>query len=144
MTTHIVGGFVGQSPAFTGLEYDRCAYQQKLNTSTSPLSWNMYQGKFEHCKKCVYNQQSFWHPNDKEIVDAESELLGITRPATKCAQYKFLPNCKKTGFCTGTFDSANPIVMPQEVCPIVHNNIPKMKHVGYKLNPNLNCQRRQN
>jgi hypothetical protein len=128
------GGYNSGSPGgFTRVEYDNCAYNQKLYESTEPLVWRMYSGKFENCEKCVYDKNNFWRPFDNEIVDTESELKNITRKNTRCNRQKYNPNCKKSGTCTSTFDKSVPIVFPQEVCPIVKNNIQKMTGPGYSL-----------
>ena len=130
------------SGGFTRDIYDRCAYQKRIYESTSPLALKMYGGFYENCNKCLYNENSFWRPFDPEIVDAESELKNITRRQTRCPQYKYSPTCKKSCLCTNTFDPRNPIVMPQEVCPIVHNNIPRMYGPGYTLQTEPFCTNR--
>jgi len=130
------------SGGFSRQRYDRCAYQKDLWQSVEPLGWMMYPGKFENCGKCTYDEKSFWRPFDGQIVDAESELKNITRRATRCPQYKYLPGCAKSCYCTNTFDKTNPIVLAQEVCPIVHNNIPRMRGKGYELNTEPFCARR--
>ena len=142
MSTTNIGGF-GTSGSFNRQRYDRCAYQKDLYESTSPLEWQMYGGKFENCSKCIYNKDNFWRPIDVQIVDRESELKNITRRATRCPQFKYLPGCQKSRMCTSTFDPTNPVVMAQEVCPIVHNNIPRMKGPGYSLKTEPFCSRQQ-
>jgi len=141
MTTYNVNGF-GSIGGFSKTKYDRCAYQKDLYESVSPLAWNMYSGKFENCGKCTYDENSFYRPFDASVVDRESELKNITRRASRCPQYKYLPNCKKSAYCTNTFDPSNPIVLPQEVCPIVHNNIPRMTGPGYELKTEPFCAKR--
>jgi len=112
--------------------YDNCAYQLRLTQSTDPLSWMLYDGKYENCGKCIYKDQ-FWRPFDKEIVDRESELRNITRPASKCNQYQYKPTCKDSQICTSTFDDSNPVVLASEVCPVIFNNIKKMTTPGYTI-----------
>jgi len=110
--------------------YDNCAYQKRLYQSTSPLSYQLYEGKFENCGKCMH-ENKFYRPFD--LVDVESELRNITRPLSHCPQYKYNPNCPKSKSCMSTFDPSVPVVMPPDACPIVHNNIPKMRHPGYEV-----------
>jgi hypothetical protein len=136
---HIVKGF-SNAGGFTRLQYDRCAYQKDLYQSVEPLSFQMYPGKFENCSKCTYEDQ-FWRPFDTQIVDAESELRNITRRATKCPQYMYNPGCKKSCFCTSTYDKSNAIVMPQEVCSILNPNLAQIRGSGYTLNTDLDCKR---
>ncbi|CAH6421740.1 Hypothetical protein KVN_LOCUS426 [uncultured virus] len=116
------------------LIYDNCAYEKDLHESTSPLMYNLYQGKFEHCQKCRFDQ--FITPY--MLVDIESELRNQTRPQSNCDQFKYNPKCPKSRLCRNTFDKTNPIVLPPEVCPIVYNNIPRPMSTGYRLpNPNF-------
>lgn len=141
MSSNNVSGF--SSPGgFERTKYDNCAYQTSLNESTSPLKWMMYGGKFENCGKCVFDDKSFYRPFDAKIIDAENELKNITRRSSRCPQHKYSPTCKKSASCTNTFDSSNPIVLPQELCPIVHNNIQRMKGPGYELNTEPFCNRK--
>lgn len=109
---------------------DNCAYQKNLMESTSPLQNRMYLGQFENCNKCMYDK--FYRKFD--LTDVESELLNITRPLSKCDQFKYNPNCsKESGMCLSTFDSSIPVVLAPEVCPIVYNNIPRQTGPGYVL-----------
>ena len=71
------------------------------------------------------------------LVDIETELRNQTRPLSKCDQFKYSPNCSKSGMCISTFDKTVPTVLVPEVCPIVYNNIPRTQTPGYHLpNPN--------
>jgi hypothetical protein len=110
--------------------YDNCAYQKTLFESTSPLQHQLYEGKFEHCGKCTH-EGKFYRPFD--LVDVETELKGITRPNSRCPQFKYNPACKASKMCVSTHDKSVPIALNPHVCPIVHNNIPKMKTHGYTV-----------
>jgi hypothetical protein len=111
------------------LPYDVCAYQKKLYESTSPLGYQLAEYKFENCTKC--RQDKFYRPFD--LVDVESELKNITRLASKCPEKKYNPNCPKSKTCLSTFDPSVPVVLAPEVCPIIFNNIPRMRDVGYRV-----------
>ena len=84
------------------LIYDKCAYQQKLNSSTAPGNYIMYPGKYEHCSKCRIqlgqvggNAVSLY---DGNMVDLESDLFNINRVASMCNRSKYQPkytNCPK-------------------------------------------------
>lgn len=115
------------------LKYDTCEYQKKLYESTKPLQFQLSEYKFESCSKCVHDK--FYRPFD--LVDIESELKNINRPQSKCAQYKYNPNCKLSTSCISTYDNMVPIVPAPEICPIVKNNIPKMNTKGFTV-PNDN------
>lgn len=139
--THNVAGFTGDASGFSRNLYDRCSYQKDIFQSVEPLGYMLYPGMYENIGKCVVNKNQFWRPFDEKIIDADSELKNITRRATRCPQYKYSPTCKKSCFCTSTFDPSNPIVMAQEACPIVRNNIPRNTNVGYKLRTEPFCMR---
>lgn len=126
----------GESGSYNRLRYDKCAYQKDLSQSTSPLQYRMSIDAFEHQNKCVYDKDSFYHPFDDKIVNTESELKGLGRSASKCAQFQYSPICEKSEMCTSTYDSSVPIVLAQEVCPIIKNNLPKILGPGYELNIN--------
>ena len=117
---------------FSKIKYDSCNYQKDLYESTSPLAYNLYFGAQENCNKCI-DDGYFPVKYAPEIVDAESELLNLTRPASKCDNLKYSPSCKRSGLCLSTFDRRNPVVLAPEVCPIVYNNIPRYTNVGYRL-----------
>jgi len=122
--------------SFNRSSYDTCAYEKKLYEETSPLAYQLYEGKFENCNKCIYDK--FYRPFD--LVDIESELQNKTRRASKCPQHKYNPQCKRGPRCTSTFDKSVPVVFPGEVCPIVHNNIPKRTDPGYRVPSGNLCQ----
>ena len=111
--------------------YDACQTQKKVLESTSSLQFALYEGKYESCSKCLLNH--FWRPFDTEMVDVESELKNITRPASRCPQFRYNPNCKKSDSCISTRDPSVPVVFPPEVCPILKNNIPRFTHPGYTV-----------
>lgn len=119
----------GDSGSFTKLRYDNCAYAATLHESTDPLKYYLFEKKYENCDKCGVKENGFYRPFD--LVDEESELKGITRANSKCPSRKYSPACKKSGNCESTFDKSVPVVFNQTVCPIVHNNIPRMTTVGY-------------
>src|SRR6185312_3613370 len=99
----------GASGGFTRLQYDECAYQKRLLESTTPLSYRLDMNAYENESKCVFNKANFWHPFDTQIVDTESELKGIGRPASDCPQNHYTPTCQKSKMCTSTFDKSVPI-----------------------------------
>jgi hypothetical protein len=121
----------GDTGSFNRLRYDNCAFQKTTYESTGPLKYQLFEGAHEHCNKYTYDENSFYRPFD--LVDEESELWGITRAATKCPQFQYNPNCKNSKTCKSTFDKKVPIVMAQEVRPIVHNNLPKVTSPGYTV-----------
>jgi hypothetical protein len=121
---------------YNRLSYDNCAYEKKLNESVSPLMYRLYEGAFQNCNKCTY-QNKFWRPYD--LVDLESELKNITRPNTKCPQLKYNPDCKRSPNCVSTFERDLPVVLDSQVCPVVMNNIPRMNNPGYQVPREYAC-----
>jgi len=123
----------------TRLPYDDCAYIKQLNESTAPFSYQMYDGKYENCNKCVYDH--FTRPFDEDIINIDSELSNRSRPASNCPSRKYNPHCKKTKNCISTFDKSVPVVLAPEVCPIVYNNLHWDKHITGIRNPvSANCK----
>lgn len=116
------------------LMYDKCAYQKKLYESTTPLTYQLYEGRYENCNKCKFENQ-FWRPFD--LVDIESDLKNLNRPASQCPQFKYQPR-KVNG---NPVPQQGPVVFAPDVCPIVFNNIPKMTNPGYVLPPSNICQK---
>jgi len=117
------------------VKMDSCATELRIKTSTDPLKYMLYLGAHESCNKCIYD--NFYVKYQPEIINVENELLNLTRPLSDCPQYKYNPQCKKSGLCTSTFDKSVPVVLAPEVCPIVYNNIPRQTHPGYRI-PNQN------
>lgn len=118
------------------LIYDNCAFKQRISDSTIPLGYNLYRGKFENCNRCIVDK--YWRPFD--LVDYESELLNINRPSTRCDKYKYNPNCEKTKACISTFEKDIPIVLSPDLCPIIHNNIPRVKDTFVNIPNDYICQ----
>lgn len=75
--------------------YDSCSYQQELKQSTGPISYILDPIKYENCNKCrmqlgIVGGTAVSHIKGN-LVDLENDLRGQTRPATKCANYKYAP-----------------------------------------------------
>ena len=107
--------------------YDCCNYSQRLKQSTQPLSYQLYFGQAENDNRCIYKKR--WYRQDKKIVDVESDLMNIDRVLSKCDKYKYNPNINKSNNIS-TFDSDAPVVLSQNLCPIVYNNIPIQTNNG--------------
>ena len=119
------------------LIYDACAYDLKISDSTSPFTYRTYAGAYENCDKCKFDK--FWRPFDAEMVDVESDLKNINRPATKCPTLKYNNKCSKSKTCISTFDKSAPVIFAPDVCPIVYNNIPRQTNNGMRPPMQLSC-----
>lgn len=87
---------------FSRLRYDDDTYVHTLKESIGPGDY-MISTPHNNCEGC-----SFYAPGvnldrtgaaicDKELIDVDSELLGITRKASECPGRKYLPSAKP--FC---------------------------------------------
>lgn len=123
---------------FNRLNYDNCAYDKRLQESISPLAYQMERYKFENCGRCTYDGKQY-APFD--LVEEESELKGLVRPATRCPSKLYNPTCKKSETCWNTYDKNMPVIYPPNLCPVVCNNIKKMKNPGYLLKKQEYCDR---
>lgn len=89
--------------SFNRLSYDTCAYKQELTESVSQISYVLDPIKYEHCQKCRHEVGLVGGTNvgviSGNMVDMENELLGINRPNTQCASYKFVP--RSDGYVQG-------------------------------------------
>lgn len=119
----------GSAGRFTRLKDDYCNVQKETYESTASGLYRLEDFFAEHRDKCVYNEDNFWRPYD--LVDVESDLKNITRAGSRCPQFKYNPNCKKSKTCMSTFDKSAPIVLANECCPIVKNNIVRPKGPGF-------------
>ena len=100
------------------LIYDKCAYATEIKESTSSLGYNLFQGKYESCKQCTVGNFTNNLPFGPK-TDTESELLGLTRPTTKCPSLKF-DSTKK-------FDNPqfSPAIMCQSIYQLTPSNLVK-------------------
>ena len=127
------------SGGLTKSKYDRCSYERDLYESTRPLDYQMSPFKFENCSKCQVDG-NFWRPFDKDVVDIESDLKGINRFYSRCAQFKYNKDCKKSPTCTSTFEQNVPRIADRNVCPIVSSGLPKSYDKGYSLETEPFCK----
>ena len=78
------------------LIYDNCEYKTKLNESTNPLNYMLNPIRYENCNKCrmelgVVGGTAVSHIQGN-LVDLETDLMGITRKASLCPSQKFSSN----------------------------------------------------
>lgn len=87
--------------SFNRLNYDTCTYSHNLRQSTGPANYMLHAPQID-CQSCFSEDPRM--RMDKRggascktrcaVVDAHSELLGLTRKATNCPLQKYLPGCK--------------------------------------------------
>lgn len=120
------------------LRYDPCAYNKDLSESVAPFAYQLYDGKYENCNRCVYTH--YTRPFDGDIIDVDSDLKNISRPASNCPSRKYNPRCKRSPNCISTYDSHVPVVLAPEVCPIVFNNLTWGNDTGIRHPRPANCK----
>jgi hypothetical protein len=88
--------------SFCKARYDDDTYKTKLNESIGPGNYML--DRLAPCDNCVYFGGGGPILNghgggvcDKELIDDDSELMGITRKYSQCPADKYLP--KKEPFC---------------------------------------------
>jgi len=137
--------------SFNRAMYDPCAYDKRLDESTSVLTYQLDPNKFYNCNECRIefgvvggNAVSRFEGN---LVDLESDLRNQTRLYSQCPDRKFLPgtivqgestnNCKpgcsKTGLPCGTPNCRNDHLNHLPACQIVQYK-PRPDNIGYDLN----------
>ena len=99
------------------LMYDTCEYKTRLNESVAPLSHMLDSVRYENCNKCrmdlgVVGGTAVSHIRGN-LVDLETDLMGITRKASLCPSQKFNSNC-----ATGNMANCHPnnIVIQGQSC----------------------------
>jgi hypothetical protein len=79
------------------LMYDTCEYKTKLNESVGSLEYTLNPMRNENCNKCRMELGTIGGSNVSHIrgnlVDLETDLLGITRKASLCPSQKFTSTC---------------------------------------------------
>ncbi len=79
------------------LIYDTCEYQTRLNESSNTLNYTLNPMRNENCNKCRMELGTVGGTNVSHIkgnlVDLETDLMGITRKASLCPTQKFTSSC---------------------------------------------------
>ena len=81
--------------SFSRTHYDKCSYVERLNENVSALDYTLDTVKYNNCRQCIHslglvsgNSVSRVAGN---LVDLESNLMGIDRPTSRCAKYRYMP-----------------------------------------------------
>ena len=81
------------------LKYDPCAYEKYLQESKNVGCYQLYAGKYVNRNQCRIdfgvvggNDVSLYKGN---LVDLESEMMGITRANSLCPTNKYMPRCQQ-------------------------------------------------
>lgn len=87
--------------SFDRLKYDSCAYRHQLNESIGPGEYQLDTNNM--CEPCFMVSPSVNVGRfgaalcDRNLIDVDSEMIGITRRASLCPSQKYLPQAEP--FC---------------------------------------------
>ncbi len=91
--------------SFNRLPYDQCSYQQVLAETTGPGHYQLGTPP-NTCKPCHPTDVRVRLQNggvalntDTDLIDINSELIGISRNLSNCPSRKYLPNCQNSLLC---------------------------------------------
>lgn len=89
---------------FTRLNYDTCTYKTNLRSSVGPGDYMLATPTIE-CQACFVADpllapkgKGVAACTNKPLVDVDSELIGISRKASRCPSDKYIPTAEQ--FCT--------------------------------------------
>lgn len=72
--------------------YDSCAYNKWVKENNNMLNYSMYPYKYENCRQCRVEKgivgERAGSVVSGNLVDLESNLLGITKPLGRCDNNK--------------------------------------------------------
>jgi hypothetical protein len=129
--------------SWTRLDFDTCAYNKKLNQSTSALTYTLDPNKFYNCNDCRIefgvvggNNVSISKGN---LVDLENDLRNQNRLYSLCPEKKYLPNCdpncnSNDGLpCSNNCNINNNNVQNLPTCNITQYK-PRASDIGFRTN----------
>ena len=89
--------------SFNRLNYDTCAYKQNLYQSVGPGEYRLTEPP-NSCNICLpqtphirLQKQGVSVKSDIPLIDVDSELMNLTRPATNCPSRKYIPDGSQCG-----------------------------------------------
>jgi hypothetical protein len=76
--------------------YDECSYRQDVGTQANALTWQLDPVQYEHCNECrmrfgIVGGSGVSRVARPNVVDLESDLMGLHHPASHCVDHKHLP-----------------------------------------------------
>ena len=89
--------------SFNRLNYDTCAYKQDLYQSVGPGEYRLTEPPntddicFAESPHIRLQYQGVSVPQDKPLIDVDSELMNITRAASACPSRKYIPDGTQCG-----------------------------------------------
>ena len=89
--------------SFNRLNYDTCAYKQNLYQSVGPGEYRLTEPPnvdklcFPESPQVRAQRIGVSVRKDMPLIDVDSELLNLTRPATNCPSRKYIPDGSQCG-----------------------------------------------
>lgn len=125
------------------LMYDTCEYKNRVDESVGSLEYLLDTVKYENCNKCrmelgVVGGTAVSHIAGN-LVDLETDLMGITRKASLCPSNKFNSSCagKNIANCNPSNIVINGSVAQNPgVIDTTKLHLPSCNMVRYKPIPN--------
>jgi hypothetical protein len=118
--------------SFNKLSYDNCQYKANLEANVSQLSYILDNNRFASCNKCFNNLGLVGGTAVSHVagnlVDLESNLIGIDREASKCPSMKYIPNNDNAALgadyyrpvCTNVVDTTMKHLQPCQIYSTPH------------------------
>ena len=84
--------------SFNRLNYDTCSYQHSLAESVGPGEYmlteppNVNEPCFAQSPQIRLQRQGVNYTQNMPLIDVDSELMNLTRPATNCPSRKYIPD----------------------------------------------------
>jgi len=123
------------------LMYDTCEYKTRLNESVGTLEYLLDSVRYENCNKCrmelgVVGGTAVSHIQGN-LVDLETDLMGITRKASLCPSKKFNSNCatKNIANCNPNNIVYNSVDGQQHSINTNKVHLPSCNMIRYKPTP---------
>ena len=84
------------------LSHDACTYRRSVQQSVDPLAYMLEPAKYVHDRRCmmrlgVVGGNTVSTLKNEDLVDTESDLMNITRPASKCPADQYGPHLDRSG-----------------------------------------------
>ena len=131
------------------LMYDTCEYKTRLDESVDSLGYQLDPIRYENCNKCrmelgVVAGTSVSHIKGN-LVDLETDLMGITRKASLCPTKKFqsscatknIANCNPNNIVINGSPAQNQSVIDTSKLHLPSCNMVRYKPIPSESRPNL-------
>tara|TARA_B100000123_G_scaffold272560_1_gene255896 strand:+ start:2981 stop:3613 length:633 start_codon:yes stop_codon:yes gene_type:complete len=101
--------------SFNRLNYDTCAYKQNLYQSVGPGEYRLTEPPntdeicYAESPHIRLTHQGVSVSQDMPLIDVDSELMNLTRPATNCPSRKYIPDGSQCGLVDPSDENKNKV-----------------------------------